>query len=155
MKQSWFTFALVALSFTLGSCTFYVNPEPSTSVQVRPVPEARVSQPEIIVTDAPVISDFAPTRGAGSVYGLGESISFRVRSTQSGYATLTATGPDGVASVVDRSIYIQGGADVYLPTPGARSEYILAPPRGLQRVTLSFSGDTSGRATAETSFYIQ
>lgn len=154
MKRSLVLLGLV-LSFILGACTFYVSPEPKASVRVRPVPEARVSQPEIIVTEAPVITDFAPTRGVGSVYSLGEAISFRVRSTRSGYVSLTAIGPDGVASVFARGVFVQSDADVYLPTAGERSEYILAPPRGLQRVTLSFSGDTSGQATAETTFYIQ
>ena len=148
-------FLVFTLAWTLGACTFYVAPEPGASVRVRPVPETR-SQPEIIVTEAPVITDFAPTRGAGSVYGLGEAISFRVRSTESGYATLTATGPDGVASVFAQGVYLQGGTDVYLPTPAEGVSYTLAPPRGLQRVTLTLTSDTSGTSdSAETTFYIQ
>ena len=147
---------VLTLTSVLGGCTFYVDPEPGASVRVRPVPEARVSQPEIIVTEAPLITDFAPTRGAGSVYGLGEAISFRVRSTESGYATLTATGPDGNTSVFARGVYLQGGADVYLPTPAEGVSYTLAPPRGLQRVTLTLTSDASGTAdAAETTFYIQ
>ncbi len=150
-------FLTLTLGLTLSACTFYVDPAPGASVRVRPVPEvrSRPSIPEIIVTEAPVITDFAPTRGAGSVYGLGEAISFRVRSTESGYATLTATGPDGNASVFARGVFIQADTDVYLPTPAEGVSYTLAPPRGLQRVTLSFSGDTSGQASAETSFYIE
>ncbi len=147
----------LTLSFALGACTFYVNPEPEASVRVRPLPEIRASQPEIVVTEAPVITDFAPTRGAGSVYALGEEIRFQVRST-GGYATLTVTGPDGSTSVLAQSVYIQGSTDVYLPTPEQRVTYTLAPPRGLQRATLSLTSDASGSSvgdTAETTFYIQ
>ena len=151
-------FLILTLGLTLSACTFYVDPAPGASVRVRPVPEvrSRPSIPEIIVTEAPVITDFAPTRGAGSVYELGEAISFRVRSTESGYATLTATGPDGNTSVFAQGVYLQGGADVYLPTPAEGVSYTLAPPRGLQRVTLSLTDDASGTSdAAETTFYIQ
>lgn len=153
MKRS---FLALTLTLALGACTFYVSPRPGASVQVTPLPGT--SQPDIVVTETSLVSEFAPTRGAGSVYNLGESISFRVRATRSGYATLTATGPDGVASVFARGVYIQGGTDVLLPTPQERATYTLTPPRGLQRVTLTFSQNatsTLGDDTAETTFYIQ
>ena len=150
-------FLLFILGLILSACTFYVKPELQPSVKVRPVPEAQ-SQPEVTVTQAPVITSFAPTKGAGSVYELGETISFLVRSSGSGYATLTATGPDGSTSVFAQGVYIQGGTDVYMPTPAEGVTYILAPPRGLQRVTLSLTSDPASsltEATAETTFYIQ
>lgn len=145
----------LTLSTALGACTFYVNPRPGTSVTVRPLPSA--PPPEVVVTETPVVAEFAPTRGAGSVYALGDSISFRVRTTASGYATLTATGPDGAASVLARDVYVAGGTDTTFPTPGERVTYTLAPPRGLQRVTLSFSSTPGGPAdtNAETTFYIE
>ena len=145
----------LTLSATLGACTFYVNPRPGTSVTVQPLPGS--PPPEVVVTDTPVVAEFAPTRGAGSVYALGETISFRVRTTQSGFVTLTATGPDGAASVLAQSVYVAGGTETTFPTPGERVTYTLAPPRGLQRVTLSFSSLPGGTAdtSAETTFYIE
>ena len=146
---------ILTLSTALGACTFYVNPRPGASVTVRPLPSAPA--PDIVVTEALAVTDFAPTRGEDSVYALGESISFQLRTTGSGYVTLTATGPDGSSSVFAQNVYVAGGTDTVLPTPQERVTYTLTPPRGLQRVTLSFSSTANsvGDTTAETSFYIQ
>ena len=146
---------VLTLSVTLGACTFYVNPRPGASVTVRPLPSAPA--PDIVVTETPVVTEFEPTRGEGSVYALGDSISFRLRTTGSGYVTLTATGPDGSSSVFAQNVYVAGGTDTTLPTPQERVTYTLTPPRGLQRVTLSFSSASGslGDTTAETSFYIE
>ena len=146
---------VLTLSTALGACTFYVNPRPGASVTVRPLPGAPA--PDIVVTETPVVTEFEPTRGEGSVYALGESISFRLRTTGSGYVTLTATGPDGSSSVFAQNVYVAGGTDTTLPTPQERVTYTLTPPRGLQRVTLSFSSTSGslGDTTAETSFYIE
>ncbi len=145
---------VLMLSTALGACTFYVNPRPGASVTVRPLPSAPA--PEVVVTETAVVT-FAPTRGEGSVYALGDSISFRLRTTGSGYVTLTATGPDGSSSVFAQNVYVAGGTDTVLPTPQERVTYTLTPPRGLQRVTASFSSTANsiGNTTAETSFYIQ
>lgn len=148
-------FLTVALAASLSACAFYVTPQPSTSVRVRPIPSP--SKPDIVVTDVSEISAFAPTRGEGSVYNLGESISFEVRTSGSGYLTLTAYGPDGTASVLSQGMYVPGGTS-FLPTAESGVSYDLAPPRGLHRVTATFSSDASGSVTqdtAETTFYIQ
>lgn len=148
-------FLAAALAATLSACAFYVTPQPSTSVRVRPIPSP--SKPDVVVTNVSEISTFAPTRGEGSVYNLGESISFEVRTSGSGYLTLTAYGPDGTASVLSQGMYVPGGTS-FLPTAESGVSYDLAPPRGLHRVTASFSSDASGSVTqdtAETTFYIQ
>ena len=72
---------VLTLSTALGACTFYVNPRPGASVTVRPLPGAPA--PDIVVTETPVVTEFEPTRGEGSVYALGDSISFRLRTTGS------------------------------------------------------------------------
>lgn len=145
---------VILLMTTLSSCVFYVKPEPNRSVRVRPAPT--VSDPEIIITDAGQITAFAPARGAGTAYSLNESISFHLQTDQSGYVTLTAYGPDGVASVFAQDVYVPGG-EISLPTPESGVSYQLAPPRGLQRVTATFSSTPNGpvQDTAETIFYIQ
>lgn len=151
-----FLFAIL-IALSLSACAVYVTPEPapSTSVRVRPLPN---TQPEIAVTDVSQISTFVPTRGERSVYGLDESISFRVLTTGDGYLTLTAYGPDGVASVFAQGIYVEGGVVTYLPSAESGVSYDLGPPRGLQRVTATLSSDPGGSAVqdiAETTFYIQ
>ena len=145
----------LTLALLLSACTFYVSPHPEPTVRVRPVPETR-SQPEITVTAAPVVGSFTPTRGAGSVYGLGETISFQVQLTEPGYVTLSVSAPDGSTSVLAQDIYLSGDTVTTLPLPGTVT-YTLAPPRGLQRATLSVSSTASGSVqdSAETTFYIQ
>ncbi len=148
-------FLTAALAASLSACAFYVTPQPSTSVRVRPLPSP--SKPDVVVNNVSEISAFAPTRGEGSVYNLGESISFEVRTSGSGYLTLTAYGPDGTASVLSQGMFVPGGTS-FLPTAESGVSYDLAPPRGLHRVTASFSSDASGSVTqdtAETTFYIQ
>ncbi len=146
---------LVTLTLlVLSACAVYNTPEPSSSVKVRPTP----SQSEIVVTAVPEIITFAPTRGEQAAYDLGESISFRVRTTQDGYLTLTAYGPDNVASGFAQGAFVEGGVDTVLPTAESGVSYDLAPPRGLQRVSATLSSDPAGTAvldTAETTFYIQ
>ena len=144
----------LTLALLLSACTFYVSPQPEPTVRVRPVPET--PQPEITVTAAPVVSSFTPTRGVGSVYGLGETISFQVQLSEPGYVTLSVTAPDGSTAILAQNVYLPGGAAT-LPTPAERAEYVLAPPRGLQRATLSVSSTASSSVqdSAETTFYIQ
>lgn len=149
----------VSATLLLGGCAFYVTPKPTTSVRVRPVPSSPdivVSEPEVTVAEVAEVSSFAPDRGAASVYSLGETISFQLQTTSSGYVTVTSYDPAGTASVLAQNLYVAGGS-VTLPTPESRVTYTLAPPRGLQRVTLTFSGASGGYAldTAETTFYIQ
>ena len=148
-------YSFLTLALLLSACTFYVSPQPGTSVRVKPLP-GNDSQPEVTVTAAPVISTFAPTQGAGSVYDLGTELSFQVQLTSPGYATLSVTALDGSTSFLAQNVALPGGTST-LPLPGTVS-YTVAPPRGLQRATLSVSSDSSGSAvqsTAETTFYIQ
>lgn len=152
MKRS---LAALFVGASLSACAFYVTPEPSTSVRVRPIPTP--SQPKIIATEAAEISEFVSARGEGSVYNLGETVSFQVRTTTGGYLTLTAYGAGGESSVLAQSVYLQGGVSTSLPTAESGVTYTLAPPRGLQRVTATLSTNPGGsiQDTAETSFYIQ
>ena len=56
-----------------------------------------------------VVTTFEPTRGRGAIYGLNESISFRLRSAQSGYITLTAIDPTGEVYPIIRNVYVRAG----------------------------------------------
>lgn len=142
------------MPLALSGCAVYTTPEPSTSVQVSPIP----SQPEITVAEVSEISSFVPTRGEQSVYNLNESISFQVSTTQGGYLTLTAYGPDNVATILAQGVFVEGGVETVLPAAGSGITYTLTPPRGLQRVTATLSSDPTGTValdTAETTFFIQ
>lgn len=151
--------ALVFLISLLSGCAFYVTPDPSPPVRVRPVPSSPdivISEPEVIPSALPTITSFTPTRGNGSVYNLGEDITFQLQTTGGGYVTLTSYGPDGAASVFAQSLYVPAGG-VTLPTAQSGVRYTLAPPRGLQRVTatLSSTSNAASQDSAETTFYIQ
>jgi len=89
----------------------------------------------IELTRVGVITEFVPTRGEGAFYRLGETISFRVVTTRSGYLTLTSFNSDGTVDVFDRNVYVRAGENV-IPRTGT---YRVAPPRGLQRVRASFT----------------
>lgn len=151
--------AILLVLALLGGCAFYVTPDPAPPARVRPVParpDIVVSDPEIIPSVVPTITSFTPARGNGSVYTLGEDITFQLQTTSGGYVTLTSYGPDGVASVFAQNLYVSGGS-VTLPTAASGVRYTLAPPRGLQRVTatLSSTSNASAQDSAETTFYIQ
>lgn len=156
--MSRFALALL-LAASLSACAFYVTPDPSPPVRVRPIPSSPdivISEPEVVPNNLPAITSFAPGRGNGSVYALGEAITFQFQTTIGGYVTLTSYGPDGVASVFAQNMYVPAGV-VTLPTSESGVTYTLAPPRGLQRVTASFasSSNSSVQDSAETTFYIQ
>lgn len=86
-----------------------------------------------------VIEGFAPTRGEGAVYHVGDEVQFRIRTSTSGYVTLSAMDPDGRVYVLSRNIYVPGGHSVILPTPEMRVGYSAAPPRGFHRIRASFT----------------
>ncbi len=116
-------FALL-LAAALSACTIYVRPGGPIHVGV-PLD--------------PVIEAFAPTRGEGATYHVGDGVEFRIRTRESGYVTLSAMDPDGRVYVLSRNIYIPGGRTVILPTPEMRVSYTAAPPRGYHRIRASFT----------------
>ena len=136
MKQFLRIAGLVALCALLASCTITVRPgDVSVSGRVRF---------GIEVND--IIRVFEPTRGSGSVYLVGDSISFRVITNRDGYITLTELGPRGNVSTFARNIYVRGGQVNVISGPDDASEFLLVPPRGLHRVRASFTpARTSGR----------
>lgn len=95
-----------------------------------------------------VITVFEPTRGRGAIYGLNESIAFRVRSGQSGYITLTAIDPTGEVYPIIRNVYVRAGETRTIPNSVDGVTFTLTPPRGLHRVRASFTPSaTPGRVT--------
>ncbi len=114
----------LVLGLALSACSIYVRP--GTPVQVG-VPLDNV------------ITYFEPTRGSGATYFLGDGIEFRIRTSDSGYVTLSAMDPDGRVYVFARNIYVPGNRTVILPTPEMRVSFSAAPPRGLHRIRASFT----------------
>ena len=95
----------------------------------------------------PVIRSFAPARGEGSTYRVGEAIAFDIRTDRDGYVTLSAIDPDGDVYVFARDLYVRAGT-TRITGPSSRTEFALVPPRGLHRVRASFTdAPTRGRVT--------
>lgn len=129
MTASHIRIALLAtvLTAVLSACTIQIQPGGSIDVGV---------------SLSSVITDFQPTRGAGSTYYVGDDIEFQIRTRESGYVALTAIDPDGRVYVFARNVHVDGGRTVTLPTRDMRVVFTAAAPRGFQRVRASF---TSGR----------
>lgn len=138
MRRIWNTSAgrvaaALALVLALGGCTVYLT-DGETSV--------RTSVRGRITFGVPlndVISYFAPTRGAGANYRVGESIAFDIRTDRSGYVTLTSIDPDGYVHTFSRNIYVRGGSRQTIEGPDARHIFTVDPPRGLLRIRASFT----------------
>jgi hypothetical protein len=118
--------ALAALAVLLSACTVYVVPGEGSRVSLS------LDLNEVITT-------FAPARGAGSTYLVGERIEFQIRTRQDGYVTLTAIDPDGSVYVFARNIRVAAGRTQFLSGPGPRLEFAVTPPTGLHRVRAAFT----------------
>ncbi|ADI14670.1 DUF4384 domain-containing protein [Truepera radiovictrix] len=137
------------LALVLGGCTVYVRPD--TTPPVRPVP-----------VSVEAIRTFEPTRGAGAVYDLGSTISFRLLTTQDGYVTLTSFGAGGVVRVFERNVFVRANTPVELPGDVRRVAYEVSPPRGERTVRASFSPEPfpdelpeGALDEAETTFFVR
>lgn len=118
------------LAVALSACTVYVRPgAPGPTAAGVPLDH--------------VITTFQPTRGNGAVYSLGDTIQFLIRTSDTGYVTLSAMDPDGRIYVFARNIYVTAYHMVILPTPDMRVSFSAAPPTGFHRIRATFtSGPT-------------
>lgn len=106
------TTALIALA---SACTIMITP--GEGWVVVDGPEARSG----------LIERFESVRG---VYGVGDRLSFRIRTREPGYVTLTAIDPDGRVYVIARNLRVAGGRTEVLPAPDARLAFVAVPPTG-------------------------
>lgn len=128
--------AVAALILALGGCTVYLS---DGETSVRSSIRGRITF-GIPLSD--VVTYFAPSRGAGANYRVGESIAFDLRTTTDGYVTLTSIDPDGYVHTFARNIPVEGGVRQTIEGPDRRHIFTVDPPRGLLRIRASF---TSGR----------
>lgn len=124
--------ATAVLALLLGGCTIYLTDDAT----VRTTARGRVT---FGIPLSEVITHFAPTRGQGASYRVGESIAFDVRTTRDGYLTLTSIDPDGYVHTFARNIFVRGGAVRTIEGPDRRHVFSVDPPRGLVRVRASFT----------------
>jgi len=126
----------VVLTLALSACTVYVRPgSPGPTHVTVPLDN--------------IITSFAPTRGAGAVYYVGETIQFWIRTNRSGYITLSAMDPDGRVYVLARNIFVPAYQTTILPTREMRVSFSAAPPTGLHRVRASFTPSRTNPGQAQ------
>lgn len=137
------------LALAVSSCTIYVTPDTDTTV--RPVP-----------VSVDPIRTFEPTRGAGAIYDLGSSVSFRIVTTQDGYITLTSYGAGGVVRVFERNVFVRANVETELPGSVRQVAYEVSPPRGERTIRASFSSQPftadlpeGAQDEAETTFFVR
>lgn len=138
MKRLAFFVGVMLLGLVLAGCRVVITPGSNVSVGATVRFGIEVS---------PVIQVFEPTRGAGSSYNVGESISFRVLTDRTGYITLSAIDPDGSVYLLVQNIYVRGGETAIISGPDSRSIFTLQPPRGLHRVRAAFTPSATGTAS--------
>ena len=126
--------AVTALILALGGCTIYLADGETT---VRSSIRGRIT---FGVPLDDVITYFAPTRGAGASYRVGEQIAFDIRTTTDGYVTLTSIDPDGFVHTFVRNVYVRGGVRQTIEGPDRRHIFVVDPPRGTLRIRASFTG---------------
>lgn len=128
---------LAVLAVVAAACTIIFEPD---DVTVRSRIHLRFG-----IELSPIITVFEPTRGDGSVYRVAEDIQFRIRTTHSGYVTLSAKDPDGFVYVFARNIPVTGGRTHVIPPVHAGYVFNLRPPRGLHLVRASFTPERTDR----------
>lgn len=111
-----------AAAVGLSACTITFYPDVSVD-RPRPVSSA-------------VIEVF---ESSWSSYRVGDRVSFRIRTNQAGYVTLTAFDPDGSVYVIARNVAVRGNRVEVIPAPFGRTTFVAAPPTGVHLVRAHFT----------------
>lgn len=92
-----------------------------------------------------VITQFRPTRGHGSIYRVGEDISFVLRSNRSGFVTLSYLDSSGRVAVFARNIRVNPSRNV-ITGPDPSHVFTVAEPRGFMQIRASFTAQPTNEA---------
>lgn len=122
--------AIVPLALILSACVT-ILPRPHS---IRTPLPGRIDpdDPWVDITSDDLITSFAPTKGRGATYHVGEPIFFWISTLRSGYVTLTGIDPTGRAYVLARNLPVTGGHFNFIP--GAHKLFLAKPPLGFHRV---------------------
>lgn len=92
-----------------------------------------------------VISDFAPDRGAGAKYKVGERVFFSFRLNQPGYVTLVTIDPDTTTAILEQSVELPAGKHTFPRktdvTAQGQATYKVFPPAGVSKFRLIFTNN--------------
>ena len=120
--------AALALFVSLAACTVVVEPWPSHWT-ISAETTTRIA----------AIQEFRPNLGHGATYRVGEPISFRIRTSEDGYVTLTAIDPDGSVYVFARNVPVRGGRLEFIDGVGPRRLFRVDPPVGEHVIRAHFT----------------
>jgi hypothetical protein len=119
--------ALVAAAVVLQACTITIVPDPAAP---------QVDRPRVAPARSVVIERFESVR---PWYRVGDRVAFRIRTSQSGFVTLTAFDPDGTSYVIARNVPVVGNRIESIPEPLGRTTFVAAPPTGPHLVRAHFT----------------
>lgn len=92
-----------------------------------------------------VITDFAPDRGTGAKYKVGERVFFSFRLSQPGYVTLVTIDPDTTTAILEQNIPLEAGKHTFPRktdvTAQGQATYKVFPPAGVSRFRLIFTNN--------------
>lgn len=90
-----------------------------------------------------VVSDFAPDRGEGGKYKIGEQVFFKFNLSQPGYVSLVTIDPDTTTAVLERNIQLPAGSHTFPQkkdvTKAGQAAYQVFPPTGVSRFRLIYT----------------
>jgi hypothetical protein len=127
------TASALAAALLLSACTITILPDTGGP---------NVDRPPVVVRPA-AITSFEALR---STYRVGDTITFRIRTTSPGYVTLTAFNPDGSSYPIARNVAVRGNRLETIPGPDSRIVFFAEPPVGRHVVRAHFTPER----TAET-----
>jgi hypothetical protein len=116
------TLMAIAAVLTLSACTITFYPDVSVD-RPRPIRSAVIERFESF----------------SSSYRVGSVVSFRIRTSQPGYVTLTAIDPDGSVYVIARNVPVRGNRVESIPASPGRNVFIAVPPTGVHVVRAHFT----------------
>ena len=102
---------LAAAAVLVQACTITIAPDP-----VAP----QVDRPRVRLARSAVIERFESVR---SWYRVGDEVSFRIRTNQRGFVTLTTFDPDGTTYVIARNVPVAGNRFETIPEPFGRTTF--------------------------------
>ena len=118
---------LAAAAVLVQACTITIAPDP-----VAP----QVDRPRVRLARSAVIERFESVR---SWYRVGDELSFRIRTNQRGFVTLTAFDPDGTTYVIARNVPVAGNRIETIPESFGRTTFVAVPPTGPHLVRAHFT----------------
>lgn len=116
------TLLAIAAAVGLSACTITFYPDASVDRQ-RLVQSAVIERFESV----------------SSSYRVGNEVSFRIRTNQPGYVTLTAFDPDGSVYVIARNVPVRGNRLESIPGTTGRTVFVAVPPTGVHLVRAHFT----------------